>query len=55
MADSVLGKEIKNTKFEKATEPLNAIVSGSKTSSHDYIDEKRQKIQIGDQIIFTNR
>ncbi|XMT17330.1 hypothetical protein QTN79_01535 [Candidatus Saccharibacteria bacterium oral taxon 488] len=45
MADSVLGKEIKNTKFEKATEPLNAIVSGSKTSSHDYMMKSARKFK----------
>jgi hypothetical protein len=38
-----------------ATEPFNAIVSGDKTIESRLYDEKRQKIQIGDQIIFTNR
>lgn len=39
-----------------ATEPFNAIISGDKTiESRLYdTDTKRQKIQIGDQIIFTN-
>ena len=38
-----------------ATEPFNAIISGDKTIESRLYDEKRQKIQIGDQIIFTNR
>ena len=38
-----------------ATEPYDAIVSGKKTIESRLYDEKRQKIQIGDQIIFTNR
>lgn len=38
-----------------ATEPFDAIVSGHKTIESRLYDEKRQKIQIGDQIIFTNR
>ena len=38
-----------------ATEPFNAITSGNKTIESRLYDEKRQKIQIGDQIIFTNR
>lgn len=38
-----------------ATEPFNAIVSGNKTIESRLYDEKRQKIQIGDQVIFTNR
>jgi len=38
-----------------ATEPFDAIVSGNKTIESRLYDEKRQKIQIGDQIIFTNR
>ena len=38
-----------------ATEPFNANTSGNKTIESRLYDEKRQKIQIGDQIIFTNR
>ena len=37
-----------------ATEPFNAIISGNKTIESRLYDTKRQKIQIGDQIIFTN-
>ena len=37
-----------------ATEPFNAIISGNKTIESRLYDAKRQKIQIGDQIIFTN-
>ena len=38
-----------------ATEPFDAITSGNKTIESRLYDDKRQKIQIGDQIIFTNR
>ena len=38
-----------------ATEPFNAITSGNKTIESRLYDEKHQKIQIGNQIIFTNR
>ena len=38
-----------------ATEPFSAIVSGNKTIESRLYDAKRQKIQIGDRIIFTNR
>lgn len=38
-----------------ATELFNAITSSNKTIESRLYDEKRQKIQIGDQIIFTNR
>ena len=38
-----------------ATEPFNAITSSNKTIESRLYDEKRQKIQIGDQIVFTNR
>ena len=38
-----------------ATEPFNAIISGTKTIESRLYDAKRQKIQIGDRIIFTNR
>ena len=38
-----------------ATEPFNAITSGNKTIESRLYDEKRQKIQLGDEIIFTNR
>ena len=38
-----------------ATEPFNAITSGNKTIESRLFDDKRQKIQLGDQLIFTNR
>ena len=38
-----------------ATEPFNAIISGDKTIESRLYDAKRQRIQIGDRIIFTNR
>ena len=38
-----------------ATEPFNAITSGNKTIESRLYDEKRQKIQLGDEIVFTNR
>lgn len=38
-----------------ANEPFNAIISGNKTIESRLYDAKRQKIQIGDWIIFTNR
>ena len=38
-----------------ATEPFDAIVSGEKTIESRLYDEKRQKIQLGDEIVFTNR
>ena len=38
-----------------ATEPFNAIISGNKTIESRLYDTKRQKIQIVDRIIFTNR
>ncbi len=41
--------------LQLATEPFNAIVSGAKTIESRLYDEKRQLIQIGDEITFTNR
>ena len=38
-----------------ATEPFDAIISGNKTIESRLYDVKRQKIQLGDRIIFTNR
>ena len=38
-----------------AAEPFDAIISGNKTIESRLYDTKRQKIQIGDRIIFTNR
>ena len=38
-----------------ATEPFEAIVSGKKTIESRLYDEKRQKIQLGDEVTFTNR
>ena len=42
-------------KLKLAPEPFNAITSGNKTIESRLYDDKRQKIQIGDKIIFTNR
>ena len=42
-------------KLKLATEPFDAIVSGEKTIESRLYDEKRQKIQLGDEIVFTNR
>lgn len=42
-------------KLKLAPEPFNAITSGNKTIESRLCDDKRQKIQIGDQIVFTNR
>lgn len=41
--------------LQLATAPFNAIVSGAKTIESRLYDEKRQRIQIGDTIEFTNR
>jgi len=41
--------------LQLATEPFEAIISGNKTIESRLFDEKRQKISIGDEIIFTNR
>lgn len=38
-----------------AAEPFNAITSGNKTIESRLFDDKRQKIQLGDKVIFTNR
>ena len=38
-----------------ATIPFDAIVSGQKTIESRLYDKKRQLIQLGDEIIFTNR
>ena len=38
-----------------AAEPFNAITSGNKIIESRLFDDKRQKIQLGDKIIFTNR
>lgn len=42
-------------KLQLATTPFNAIVSGAKTIESRLFDEKRQKIQLGDEVTFTNR
>lgn len=41
--------------LQLATEPFNAIVSGQKTVESRLYDTKRQTIQIGDILLFTNR
>lgn len=38
-----------------ATEPFTAIVSGSKTIESRLFDDKRQSINLGDELIFINR
>lgn len=44
-----------NHQLQLATEPFKAIVSGKKTIESRLFDAKRQKIMVGDEIIFTNR
>lgn len=41
--------------LQLATEPFNAIISGKKTIESRLFDEKRQAIQLGDTVVFTNR
>ena len=41
--------------LQLATVPFDAITSGVKTVESRLYDEKRQTIQIGDAIVFTNR
>ena len=41
--------------LQLATVPFDAITSGVKTIESRLYDEKRQTIQLGDTIIFTNR
>ena len=41
--------------LQLATEPYTAIVSGQKTIESRLFDDKRQLIQLGDEVIFTNR
>ena len=41
--------------LQLATIPFNAITSGAKTIESRLYDEKRQTIEIGDTIVFTNR
>ncbi|HSW92661.1 MAG TPA: ASCH domain-containing protein [Patescibacteria group bacterium] len=41
--------------LQLATQPFEAIISGKKTIESRLFDEKRQKIMIGDEIVFTNR
>lgn len=41
--------------LQLATVPFDAITSGAKTIESRLYDEKRQTIQLGDTIIFTNR
>ena len=42
-------------RLQLTTTPFNAIVSGTKTIESRLFDEKRQKIQLGDEVAFTNR
>ncbi len=46
---------INTHKFQLTTIPFNAIISGVKTIESRLYDNKRQTIQLGDTIIFTNR
>lgn len=41
--------------LQLATEPFEAIIGGKKTIESRLLDEKRQKIRVGDEIIFTNQ
>jgi ASC-1-like (ASCH) protein len=41
--------------LQLATVPFDAIMSGQKTIESRLYDERRQLIQLGDEIIFTNR
>jgi len=41
--------------LQLATEPFEAITSGNKVIESRLYDEKRQTIQLNDEIIFTNR
>jgi ASC-1-like (ASCH) protein len=41
--------------LQLASEPFNSIILGSKTIESRLFDEKRQQIQLGDTLIFTNR
>ena len=41
--------------LQLATTPFDAIISGQKTIESRLYDEKRQLIELGDEIIFTNR
>ena len=41
--------------LQLATTPFDAIISGAKTIESRLYDEKRQTIQLGDTIVFTNR
>lgn len=41
--------------LQLGTVPFDAIVSGQKTIESRLYDEKRRHIQLGDEIIFTNR
>jgi len=41
-------------KLNLSSEPFNSIVSSTKTIESRLYDEKRQQIQLGDEIIFTN-
>lgn len=41
--------------LQLAAEPFNAIISGDKTIESRLFDEKRQAIQLGDTVVFTNR
>lgn len=41
--------------MQLAPAPFNAIISGTKTIESRLFDEKRQAIQLGDTVVFTNR
>ena len=51
---SVIITDMNTHKLQLATLPFDAITSGAKTIESRLYDEKRQTIQIGDTVIFTN-
>lgn len=51
----VILKDMNTHQLQLATIPFEAITSGAKTIESRLYDEKRQTIQIGDTIVFTNR
>lgn len=41
--------------LQLTTEPFNAIVAGEKTIESRLFDDKRKSINLGDELVFTNR
>ena len=52
---SVIITDMNIHQLQLSTVPFDAITSGAKTIESRLYDEKRQTIQIGDTIVFTNR